>query len=127
MSHGRTECKVCNKVLLSCRCMEAHSNVTYVVCEECQKPKPKTYAQMARERAENAPMSSSQHGHSVSELREYCERELDYAYGAMVPELVRRLERACEVLKDSCVCIGGGLCWACAPVAELEAIPEEGR
>ena len=36
MSHGRTVCKVCDKVLESCRCMEAEHNVKLVVCTECE-------------------------------------------------------------------------------------------
>jgi hypothetical protein len=47
MSHGKTECKECGKVIMSCRCMEAHKEVTYVVCEDCKakrKPAPKRKA-----------------------------------------------------------------------------------
>ncbi len=37
MSHGKTICKLCDKVVRQCKCMEGHKNVTEVVCDSCQK------------------------------------------------------------------------------------------
>lgn len=34
--HGRVECEVCKKIVLSCRCMEAGKTVEYVVCPTCR-------------------------------------------------------------------------------------------
>ena len=35
--HKRVECKVCDKVLMRCRCIEGSKNIEYVVCEECER------------------------------------------------------------------------------------------
>lgn len=37
MSHGKTICEKCSKVIVQCRCMESHNNITYSTCEECLK------------------------------------------------------------------------------------------
>lgn len=68
----------------------------------------KTFTQECRERAEDAKLSSDDHGHDCTALREYCETELIYAYDNMVPELCRRLERAIEGLRDAAMAINDG-------------------
>ena len=40
MSHGIIKCSECGKVILQCRCIEGHKNVTYQVCDECKTNPP---------------------------------------------------------------------------------------
>lgn len=60
----------------------------------------KTFSEICFDRAEKAPLDSDDHGHDTTALREFCERELIYAYDSMVPELCRRLDLACLALKQ---------------------------
>ncbi len=53
-----------------------------------------------KERVENAKLSSDDHGHDCSALREYCERELIYAYDTMAPWLTSQLESAWDRLEE---------------------------
>lgn len=116
MSHGRTQCGGCQKVIARCRCMEDHGRVLYSLCDECRKPKPKTYAQVCLERAEKALGS-------FSILTKLALQD--------APELAKRLKRACAVLREGCCACGEipghkAKCSRCKLADELEAIPEEG-
>ena len=37
MGHYITKCKVCGKVIASCRCMCEPKKINYIVCNECEK------------------------------------------------------------------------------------------
>ena len=37
MGHGRTICKECNKVIITCKCMKCSDNITYDICNDCRK------------------------------------------------------------------------------------------
>ena len=37
--HEKKICEICGKVIFQCRCIEGRRNVTYGICEDCQKPK----------------------------------------------------------------------------------------
>lgn len=34
--HGRVVCEVCDKVLITCKCIKCGDNIIKVVCEECE-------------------------------------------------------------------------------------------
>ena len=36
MGHGKTVCKVCERVVSQCKCMKNHMNVTEVICDDCK-------------------------------------------------------------------------------------------
>ncbi len=37
MGHGKTVCKLCDKVVRQCKCFEGHKNVTETICDSCTK------------------------------------------------------------------------------------------
>ena len=35
--HGIFKCSKCEKIVAQCRCLEAHKNIEYIICDECKK------------------------------------------------------------------------------------------
>lgn len=46
MTHKRVECRVCKKIIMSCRCMKGVHNITYEVCSDCQKKRVITVGEL---------------------------------------------------------------------------------
>lgn len=37
MGHEKVICKVCDKVIRQCRCLEGHNNTKYEICDDCKE------------------------------------------------------------------------------------------
>ena len=91
MSHGRTVCRTCGTVMLSCRCMESHAT-TYSICDSCKS---------ARQQIADSP--ESQYGGDTARVTdlEVARAECDHVRAQLTSALTaeRGLRAECERLR----------------------------